>query len=1213
MVGLGEEQDELVQVFRDLRAAGVAILTIGQYLRPSADHAPMTRYYHPDEFAELKRLALSLGFVHVEAGPLVRSSYHAARAGGRGRAGGLVALAPGHTPPPGTPARAARCDTIRGIPTMTRSVRLLLVCASLIAAPACGGRDTSAPPATPDAALVAGTNMAMGHLGRYDFQEAVDVLRPLATRSPGSAAASFNLAVALINRQRPEDAAEAERRLRAMVDAPEVGVRARYALGLLLLYQGRDDEAFPLLQSVARDVPADAFPAYFAGRARLAAAPVEAVQWFERAAAIDPLLRSAFYGIFQARQRAGQTAEAAAALATFEVLDTDPRARMAEFKYTRMGPLAEAISVDAPAAPAPPPAGPLFEREAVLRPLPSPGGAVRSTTVVDLDGDGAMDLFVTGGGTGAAENLVVFRRDNRWEAASAHPLAAVTGVRAALWGDLDNDGTTDAVLLRSAGPAIWRQAPPGVWREIRAGGRARTPSVDAVDGALFDADHDGDLDIWLTSARGPNVLLNNNGDGTFRDIAREAGVAGDGRPSIGVAIADLDADRDHDLVVLKASPPHEVFLNDRVWRYRRAPGFEAFTDAPADAVLAADLDANGRPELYTTSARGLERWAGGADGTYVAERLAPFVRDLSQRSQLAIADVDGDGAFEVLVSAAGSWEAFSVPATGSAGAVADGGAGTESWTVGTLDAAHGPSVVGITSAGLVEWAPGPGRHQYLTIAPTGRSQSSDQRRSNVSGLGTKVSARTGSRWTAFDTVRLQSGPGQSLQPTAVGLGGAAQADLVSLVWSDGILQSELALEGGRVHRIEETQRQLSSCPVLFAFDGTATRFITDILGVGGIGFFEAPGIYSAPYPQEHVLLPAEALGAIDGRYRLVIGEPMEEVAYLDHLQLVSYDLPPGWQMALDERKAIASALPTGAPIFFREERLPIEAMNDRGDDVTALVTAADLLAAPTAPADPRFIGMTSRHTIELTFAEPLDTGPGRPVLMIDGWVEYPYAQTVFAAWQAGAAFAAPTLEARGSDGRWQVVAPDFGYPAGMPRRMTLPLPALPPGAVGLRLTTSQEIYWDRVAVVHAEALPAARETLLPMTAATLRESGFARRTTGPQRTPAYDYDRRAPLWDTRHPRGWYTAFGDVAALLADPDDALAIIGPGEEVAVEFAAPDQAALPGWTRQFVLRTRGWCKDMDLYTRDGETVTPLPGIDTPVRARLHAAFNTRFESGR
>jgi lipoic acid synthetase len=77
MVGLGEEYDELVQVFRDLRGVGVSILTIGQYLRPSPAHTEMTRYYHPDEFSALKHEALALGFVHVEAGPLVRSSYHA--------------------------------------------------------------------------------------------------------------------------------------------------------------------------------------------------------------------------------------------------------------------------------------------------------------------------------------------------------------------------------------------------------------------------------------------------------------------------------------------------------------------------------------------------------------------------------------------------------------------------------------------------------------------------------------------------------------------------------------------------------------------------------------------------------------------------------------------------------------------------------------------------------------------------------------------------------------------------------------------------------------------------------------------------------------------------------------------------------------------------------------------------------------------------------
>jgi lipoic acid synthetase len=77
MVGLGEEWDELVETLRDLAAVGCQIVTIGQYLRPSLANLPMTRYYTPSEFAELKRIGLELGIGHVESGPLVRSSYHA--------------------------------------------------------------------------------------------------------------------------------------------------------------------------------------------------------------------------------------------------------------------------------------------------------------------------------------------------------------------------------------------------------------------------------------------------------------------------------------------------------------------------------------------------------------------------------------------------------------------------------------------------------------------------------------------------------------------------------------------------------------------------------------------------------------------------------------------------------------------------------------------------------------------------------------------------------------------------------------------------------------------------------------------------------------------------------------------------------------------------------------------------------------------------------
>jgi lipoic acid synthetase len=80
MLGLGESVAEVLAVMRDLRAQGVAILTLGQYLRPSPRHLPITRFVSPEEFADLGRAGRELGFAHVESGPLVRSSYHAAKA-----------------------------------------------------------------------------------------------------------------------------------------------------------------------------------------------------------------------------------------------------------------------------------------------------------------------------------------------------------------------------------------------------------------------------------------------------------------------------------------------------------------------------------------------------------------------------------------------------------------------------------------------------------------------------------------------------------------------------------------------------------------------------------------------------------------------------------------------------------------------------------------------------------------------------------------------------------------------------------------------------------------------------------------------------------------------------------------------------------------------------------------------------------------------------
>jgi lipoic acid synthetase len=111
ILGLGEARDELLATMADLRAADVNILTLGQYLRPSAQHLPVARFYHPDEFRELAERGHEMGFAHVESGPLVRSSYHAKRQ--TDLAGSPPQLL-GEVQP-----KASRADTKDGFPDMT--------------------------------------------------------------------------------------------------------------------------------------------------------------------------------------------------------------------------------------------------------------------------------------------------------------------------------------------------------------------------------------------------------------------------------------------------------------------------------------------------------------------------------------------------------------------------------------------------------------------------------------------------------------------------------------------------------------------------------------------------------------------------------------------------------------------------------------------------------------------------------------------------------------------------------------------------------------------------------------------------------------------------------------------------------------------------------------------------------------------------------------
>ena len=1089
--------------------------------------------------------------------------------------------------------------------------------------------------------IVAQNNRGVGLMGQFDHDGARSVFAALSASSPRRLDLQVNLAIATLNRQREGDERDAMQILERVIAADPRHVKAHYALGLLLLNDGRPADALPHFTFAAEQTPADAHAAYYVAQCRFQQNDAAgALTWYQRAQTLNPRLRSAVYGAFQALQRLGRAAEAEQQLATFRALETNPQSELVEFKYTRMGRLAEPVAIDVPSARSiARPAGPIFEAAPVA--LGSAGVTVGSDTVsdpglaswrawdpatrpsvtaADIDGDGLVDLFIAGGiddGRGSRNAVWINHGTAGFVLEGTHPLAAVPDVIAALWGDYDNDGLIDVYLCRRGSNQLWRQTEKGHWANVTAAAHADGGGGTTVDGALFDADHDGDLDVLLVKSDSANELLNNNGNGTFRSLGSQIGLAGDRRRSTGVVVADLDADRDADIIVLRENAAHQVLVNDRTWRYHHDTAFDRFASTAMTAAVAGDLDADGQTEIYSSGGEGIRRWMRTASGAWDSAVVAG-TSGLAGSRQLALVDLDGDGRLDLLgTTADGHLQAVTIPASGAAAPLFQlEGPAVAGWVIAMLDPTRGPSIVGVPAGSPgppLVWRPGTGRFPFVTVSLSGRDSRSNRIRSNVSGIGTQIAARADSRWTAVATYRSQSGVGQSQQPLSIGTGGLPQIDFVAMTWSDGVFQTELALAPGPVRAIAETERQLSSCPVLFAFDGRRFAFVTDLLGVGGLGTPTSPGVYDPPRPRENVLLPEGLLVPRHGRYELKITEPMEEAAYIDAVRLVAYDVPPGWSLVLDERKAISAPEATGEPRFYRDERLPSRATTDEDEDVTRAVTATDGVAAPPGRLDPRFIGRTGDRILTLEFDRALDEARGDPMLVADGWIEYPYAQTLFAAWQAGAPYRAPSIDARGADGRWRVLRGEFGYPAGMPRRMSVPLGSLPRGTNALRIRTTQEIYWDRLAVAYARGDAPRTLEALPLAAARLASSGFPRREMHAGRRPSYDYDRRAALWDTRYLKGRYTALGPVADLLTAEDGAVAIFGPGEELHLEFAAPPQPPKTGWTRRFVLETRGWCKDMDLYTKDGDTVEPVPGRRAPAAARLQARYTTRYLSGR
>ncbi len=426
-----------------------------------------------------------------------------------------------------------------------------------------------------------------------------------------------------------------------------------------------------------------------------------------------------------------------------------------------------------------------------------------------------------------------------------------------------------------------------------------------------------------------------------------------------------------------------------------------------------------------------------------------------------------------------------------------------------------------------------------------------------------------------------------------GLGQNPVVDWLRVIWPDAALQGEAEMAGDQVVAVDELNRRPSSCPFLFVWDGHQFAFVADFGGVGGLGYLVAPGQYARPDSTEYLRIPK--IQPIDGQYILNAMTPLEEITYFDEAKLIAVDHPQGTQVHPNEMMAI-QAPPPEFKIFCVQQTInPRKAVDHLKHDVTDQILRADRRYAGATAPDPRFIGYAKPHFVQLDFGDQLSKLDDKMqlVLFLEGWVEYGYSSTNFAASQAQLSLKAPSIDVW-RDGRWVELFHEVGYPAGLNHTMTLDLSGkVLPRDHKIRVSSNMELYCDRMYIGACDPTPPIHIKEVAAVHADLHFRGYPREYSPDGRQPnLYDYGNmdRSVSWKLMS--GHYIRFGDVLPLVETTDDCFVIMGHGEELTLRFNVVDFGPIPqGYERTFVLKADSYCKDMDLYTATPDTVAPLP----------------------
>ena len=1066
--------------------------------------------------------------------------------------------------------------------------------------------------------------------------KALDKFEDAHRADPSSPIPQINKGIALIYLRRLP---EAEQVLSAASASDSKNPRVWYSLGLAQLDAGNQTSALSSFQHAVEADPGDADSHYYAGTVNLALKNYDpAIEEFEKALAINPLHASAQYGLARALQRAGKADEARKRFQRFQQITQQKIGTIFSDNYGEQGRYATAQDMLSPVAEAPAMIPVTFAVSA----SPAKGGNRVSegsgACMLDMQGNGEKDLISMQTGANAVQGYRIAQDGLASPIDGKQTNLAVDGKGiACAVGDYDNDGLPDIAVALADRIVMFHNLGHGKFADTTSS--VGIQSLNRPAGLTFvDFDHDGDLDLFITGSasqpgKAPNVLWRNNGNSTFTEWTKPTGLTGTS-DSASAILSDINNDRAVDLVLTGGDVSPIIFENQREGPFRRTALYESEKLPPTRGVTILDFNKDGWMDVAVThsGAPGLTLWKSLQGKRF--ERVPLPMRDVTGAWGLTPLDFDNDGWIDLAVL-------VDTPHGRRVRVLRDRGAAgfedvTQTLKIADLDLSGAKSLMAADVDGdgaadlivaqgsatpLVLRNIGGNRNHSLDIALTGLAD-------NKLALGTKVEVLSNGMLQKFEVAGSSGYLSQGPTDILVGLGQAAQADVVRLLWPTGVPQDEIDVAVGKPLALKELDRRGSSCPVLFAWDGKRYQFVSDVIGAAVVGHWISPSSRNESDADEWIKVDGSMLRPRNGTLSLRFGEPMEEVNYIDQLRLVAIDHPEGTDVYPEERFLSEKPFTSGSPVLASPQTHTIAgAWDDRGENVLPLLASTDHKYVRDFT-NLSYAGFANRHTLTLDLGEWSSQRPLR--LFLSGYIEYFSASSMYAAWQAGLHPEPPSVEAQMSDGTWKKVIDDMGFPAGLPRTIIVDLTGkLPPNTRRIRIRTNLQIYWDQALVDNVMDAPhSIRKTELPLASARLAFRGYPKQIEGA--TPGdltYDYQQISQTGPFQWPRGSYTRYGSVTPLLTGQDDDYVIFGTGEEIDAEFSESSLPALPPhWKRDYFFYAEGFVKDMDFYEAMPFTVAQLPflrmssypyphGEHFPESARnldYQLNWNDRFESG-